>query len=56
MTYVVPGNPDGSLLMQKLRGTQSCGLAMPLKPLGRMLTDGERMQVATWIQNGAMND
>jgi hypothetical protein len=56
MAYVVPGNPEASLLVHKLRATPPCGMRMPLVPLGRVLTDAEMTQITTWIMNGAMND
>jgi hypothetical protein len=51
---VVPGNPDMSLLVQKVEGTQMCGTIMPPNP--PPLTAAQKMQIRTWIMNGAMND
>jgi hypothetical protein len=48
---VKAGDPDNSLLMQKLQGTQKCGMAMP--PGGK-LTDAQQKLVHDWIQMGAM--
>jgi hypothetical protein len=51
---VVAGNPDMSLLLQKIEGTQMCGTAMPPNP--PLLTAAQQMQIRMWIANGAMND
>ena len=53
MQRVKPGDPDNSLLVQKLSGTPPCGVAMPP---GGMLTPEKLMLIRTWIQNGANND
>ncbi len=54
-TYVVPFQPDASLLYDKLSNpTPSCGLRMPAS--GVVLTDTEIATVRAWIQAGAMND
>jgi outer membrane protein assembly factor BamB len=50
---VVKGEPDQSLLVKKLEGTQPCGLAMPF---GMKLSDMQINQVRSWIQNGANDD
>jgi polyvinyl alcohol dehydrogenase (cytochrome) len=50
---VVPGNPDQSLLVQKLRPNPPCGGQMPP---GASLTQEEIDQVAMWIQLGAMDN
>jgi len=55
MTVVAPGNPDGSLLMQKLTATQTCGDPMPpffeggLSDVKPELVD----RIRTWIMNNA---
>lgn len=54
MVLVVPGDPDASLMMAKLRGTQTCGDRMPLG--GDPLTKAQLTMVSTWISAGAMND
>jgi hypothetical protein len=54
LTRVVPGDPDNSLLMQKIRGTHTCGDLMPPNP--PMLTPAELEQVQMWIMLGAPND
>jgi hypothetical protein len=55
-TYVVPGKPEESLLLEKLKANPSCGMQMPLTPIGHYLDDAQLMQVETWIKNGAMDD
>ena len=47
---VVPGDPEGSLLAQKILGTQSEGLLMP--PSGRM-ADELIQVILDWIEAGA---
>lgn len=51
---VVPGDPDASLLIQKLEGTQACGAAMP-KDLPA-LAQSEIDRVRAWILDGAMDN
>ena len=48
---VIPGNPSGSFLIQKLEGTQTIGRPMPdfSPPLPQATIDVIRQ----WIQNGA---
>jgi hypothetical protein len=55
-TLVVPGQPEASLLLQKLRPAPPCGLQMPVAGLGTYLSEGQLNQISTWIQNGALND
>jgi len=47
---VIPGDPDNSLLVQKLLGTQTTGLIMPP---GSKLTDSEIQLIIDWILAGA---
>src|SRR5260370_40931833 len=47
---VVPGNPDGSLLLTAIRQTDP-GLKMPM---GGKLTDTEIKDFAAWIESGAV--
>ncbi|MBI4771108.1 MAG: c-type cytochrome [Chloroflexi bacterium] len=47
---VVPGDPDNSLLVQKLRGTQTTGGPMPP---GAPLAADEIELVVRWVQSGA---
>jgi len=51
---VRPGDPAGSLLIQKLRGTQSEGAPMPLG--GNPLSEEEIRTIESWIAAGAKND
>jgi hypothetical protein len=50
---VVPFDPDGSLLVQKLEDTQPCGDQMP--PGGK-LSNASLALVRAWIAAGALND
>ncbi len=47
---VIPGNPDGSVLVQKLLGTQSFGGIMPP---GGALADADIQLIIDWIAGGA---
>jgi hypothetical protein len=53
-TYVVAGQPDMSLLMQKLSPTPPCGSRMPLG--GTAFTDAQLEMIRSWIAGGAKND
>jgi hypothetical protein len=53
-TYVVPGNPDGSLLYGKLQATPPCGARMPAT--GVFLMDDQLKTIHDWIMAGAKND
>jgi len=48
---VIPGDPDGSFLIQKLDGTQTVGSRMP--DGGPYLTTATVNVIRQWIQNGA---
>jgi mono/diheme cytochrome c family protein len=50
---VEPGDPDNSLLVQKLLGTQQAGSQMP--PLGK-LSDAEIQVIINWINAGALDN
>jgi hypothetical protein len=51
---VVPGNAAGSLLYQKLAGTQTCGAAMPLGSMGIAMSNGQALaDLEAWINSGA---
>jgi hypothetical protein len=50
---VKAGDPDNSLLVQKVSGSPPCGIAMPP---GGMVKPENLMLLRTWIQNGANND
>ena len=55
-TFVVPGDPDGSYLIQKLEGrTDIVGSRMPLGG-PPYLTDGQLLVLRRWIALGAKND
>lgn len=47
---VIPGDPEGSLLVQKLRGTQAVGAIMPP---GTPLSEAEIDLVERWVEGGA---
>jgi mono/diheme cytochrome c family protein len=53
-TYVVAGNPSGSLLYQKINASPPCGARMPqgLAPL----SDAQIATIGAWIMAGAKND
>jgi hypothetical protein len=52
---VIPGNPDGSYLIQKLRGDS--GIVGPRMPRsGPFLTDDQINLIRQWIQDGARNN
>jgi hypothetical protein len=54
-TRVVPGDPSGSLFVQKLRGTTTmCGGSMPVN--ADELTDAELKRITDWISGGACNN
>lgn len=53
LQVVVPGQPDMSLLVQKLEGTQTCGSAMPLGTTGLGPSNPTVMALRAWITNGA---
>jgi hypothetical protein len=49
-TYIVPGHPETSLLMQKLSAKPPCGVVMPL---GGMLQPNMVDMLSAWIAAGA---
>jgi hypothetical protein len=52
---IAPGNPDMSLLVQKVEQMMpSCGTVMPPNP--PMLTAAQQMQIRMWVANGAMDN
>jgi hypothetical protein len=53
-TYVVPKDPNSSLLYQKLLATVPCGMRMPMG--GMVLTDPELQTISAWITAGAQNN
>jgi hypothetical protein len=52
--YVVPGQPDLSLLFQKLSPTPPCGSRMPLG--GSAFSAAQLDMIRSWIAGGAKND
>jgi hypothetical protein len=48
---VIPGNPDGSFIIQKLEGTQTLGDRMP--QFGPYLPQSTIDVIRQWIQDGA---
>ena len=48
---VIPGDPDGSILAQKLLNTQTFGTIMPP---GSKLPDDEIELILSWIAAGAL--
>ncbi len=51
---VVHGNPDASLLVQKLKGTQAVGARMPID--APPLSDDQIQVVVDWVKSGAFPD
>ena len=55
-TRVIPGNPNGSYLVQKLEGAANiAGLRMP-RSGPPYLTDAQVRMIRDWIQAGALNN
>lgn len=55
-TFVIPGDPDNSYLVQKLEGTAGIvGLRMP-RNAGPFLTEGQMLVIRKWIKDGAANN
>lgn len=50
LQLVTPGDPDASILLQKVEGTQTVGARMPP---GTPLTDDTLAAIRTWIADGA---
>lgn len=53
-TLVVPGQPEMSLLYQKLSAAPPCGSRMPLGGTG--FSDAQLEMIRSWIAAGAKND
>lgn len=51
---VVAGDPESSLLIQKLEHTQTCGGPMP--SADQMLPPTQLQQLRSWIAQGALNN
>ncbi len=54
-TIAIPGNPDGSAIVQKLRGTYKLGARMP-RSGPPYLTDAEIQLFVDWIAAGAKGE
>lgn len=50
---VVPFDPDGSIMIQKMRNVQTCGDRMPL---GGSISEARIQVVEEWIDQGALNN
>jgi hypothetical protein len=50
---VIPGDPDGSLLGQKLLGAQTQGTVMPP---GRKMDAADIQMILDWITAGALDN
>jgi hypothetical protein len=53
-TYVVPGHPEQSLLLQKVTDPPPCGNRMPLG--GTPFNADQLEMIRSWIADGAKND
>ena len=53
-TLVIPFDPDGSIMIQKMRNVQTCGDQMPL--VGPLLSEARIQVVEEWINQGAQNN
>jgi hypothetical protein len=53
-TLVIPFDPDGSIMIQKMRNVQTCGGQMPL--VGELLSEARIQVVEEWINQGALNN
>ena len=53
-TLVIPFDPDGSIMIQKMRNVQTCGGQMPLA--GGLLSESRIQVVEEWINQGALNN
>ncbi len=56
--YVVPNDPNNSLLVWKVEGHDASGSPVcgTIMPLGLMLTSDQITAIRDWISMGAMND
>ncbi len=52
-TLVIPFDPDGSIMIQKMRNVQTCGDRMPL---GGSISEARIQVVEEWINQGALNN
>jgi hypothetical protein len=53
---VAPNDPDMSLLVQKLAGTQTCGTQMPPGGPNNLIPAEQLEQVRMWIAAGALKN
>jgi len=53
-TLVIPFDPDGSIMIQKMRNEQTCGGQMPL--VGGLISEARIQVVEEWINQGALNN
>jgi len=53
---VAPNDPDMSLLVHKLAGTQECGLQMPPGGPNSLIPAEQLEQVRMWIAGGALKN
>ncbi len=51
---IAPGNPDGSKLVRKIRGTEPVGERMPFG--GPYLSGAQIDLIATWVAQGALDN
>ena len=51
---IKPGDPDNSLLVQKIKGTQTIGVRMPYHR--DPLPDAKIQQISDWVTQGAKDD
>jgi hypothetical protein len=52
-TYIVPGSPATSILVQKVSTTPPCGVEMPV---GGMLMASDVKLITDWVSAGALNN
>jgi hypothetical protein len=52
-TIVIPFDPNGSIMIQKMRNMQTCGDPMPL---GGSISEARIQVVEEWINQGALNN
>ena len=50
---IAPGDPDKSLVVQKVGTSPPCGARMPI---GQPLTDDQIKKISDWVKAGAKND
>ncbi|UCD37111.1 MAG: T9SS type A sorting domain-containing protein [Fidelibacterota bacterium] len=56
-TYVVPGNPSGSFLYEKISGAPSCGDRMPRNNQNYFDSHQDQLEtIRVWIEEGALSE